>query len=123
MRFVVLVACGILLSLSPVRAGETAYLSTMEDVPLLPGLFEVPEEGMVFDQPEGRIVLAVARCESCGEEVASYYGGLLPALGWQTEDASGGLVFLRDGERLVIDVQAAVDGGSVVSFTLAPGGM
>ena len=41
--------------------GHAAYLTAIADLPLLPGLAEVPEAGWVFDQPSGRIIEAYAK--------------------------------------------------------------
>ncbi len=41
--------------------GHAAYLAAVADLPLMPGLAEVPEAGLVFDQPSGRIVEAYAQ--------------------------------------------------------------
>ncbi len=40
-------------------AGEAAaFRAGVADLPLMPGLAEVPDSGMVFDKPAGRIVEA-----------------------------------------------------------------
>ncbi len=121
MRFMALALCGLILALSPACAAEQAYLSTMEDVPLLPGFSEVAEEGMVFDQPEGRIVVAVARGASAGDEGVAAYRTLLPALGWVPEGEN--LVFIREGERLSIEAMPDGDEGILAVFTLSPENM
>ncbi len=49
----------VLLADGAVRAeGHAAYLAAVADLPLMPGLAEVPGVGLVFDQPSGRIVEA-----------------------------------------------------------------
>ena len=40
------------------------FLSGAEDLPLMPGLHEVPEATLIFDKPAGRLIRAMARGES-----------------------------------------------------------
>jgi hypothetical protein len=94
---------------------QTAYLSELEDVPLMPGLSEVPDAGVVFDKPSGRIVEVYAHGAVGRAQVESFYREALPQLGWKAE---GGL-FLREGETLEIDYLGA-DGDLAVRFTLQP---
>lgn len=126
MRVLVLALCGfVLLSGVPSRAEEAVsqavYISEMEDVPLMQGLMENAGEGMVFDQPEGRVVQAVATGEGLSAaSVATYYAALLPQLGWEVSSPENPLAFTRGDERLVIDMAADEAGVLSVSFTLSP---
>ena len=62
---------------------DTAFFSELEDIPLMPGLTELPEDSLSFDKPEGRIVEQVALIGDLSQkDVLVYYGGVLTHLGW-----------------------------------------
>jgi hypothetical protein len=93
------------------------FLPGVEDLPLMPGLREVPEATLVFDKPAGRLVRAMARGESSAAALWRFYDETLPQLGWRRV-ASG--YFVRDGEGLRITVE---NNGTTltVHFAIAPG--
>ncbi len=94
----------------------TAFLDAIADLPLMPGLEEVDEAGLVFDKPGGRIVEAYAQGAVAADEVLDFYRRTLPQLGWR---ASGHAAFAREGERLTIEV-APSGAQTAVRFILAP---
>ncbi|MCE2509434.1 MAG: hypothetical protein J4G10_00390 [Alphaproteobacteria bacterium] len=92
------------------------YLHGIEDLPLMPGLAEVEEAGVVFDKPAGRIVVAFAEGDVSRTEVLGFYANTLPQLGWT---ADGEAAFHREGEALRIEFEA--DGKPLlVRFSLSP---
>lgn len=98
-------------------AGEhVEFFAGIDDLPLMQGLDEVPETGVVFDKPSGRIVEAYAEGAVARAGVAEFYARTLPQLGWEPR---GGLHFVREGERLQLDF-LGTDGDLVVRFTLQP---
>lgn len=100
-----------------VRAeGHAAYLAAVADLPLMPGLAEVPGVGLVFDQPSGRIVEAYARGAVSRAAVRAFYLDTLPNLGWR---AKAEALFQREGEELRLDISGD-DGALIVRFTLQP---
>ena len=101
----------------PTMAQQPGYVSQVQDLPLMPGLTEVADAGLVFDQPSGRIVEAYAQGQVSREEVLEFYRTTLPQLGWQTLDE---LRFGREGETLTLDFLAARD-TLIVRFSLTPG--
>ncbi len=108
---------GVVTADSAVRAeGHAAYLSGAADLPLMPGLAEVPEAGLVFDQPSGRIVEAYAQGAVSRAAVTRFYLDTLPNLGWH---AKAEALFQRDGEELRLDITGD-DGALVVHFALQP---
>ncbi len=122
-RTAFIAALGLVLSMAavsvdgPVRAeGHAAYLAGAADLPLMPGLSEVPEAGLVFDQPSGRIVEAYAQGAVSRSAVTSFYLDTLPNLGWR---AKAEALFHRDGEELRLDISGD-DGARVVHITLQP---
>ena len=118
-RLAAAVICAVLLAglAPPSSAQQPGYVSQVEDLPLMPGLIEVADAGLVFDQPSGRIVEAYAQGQVTREEVLDFYRKTLPQLGWQTLDE---LRFGREGETLTLDFLAARD-TLIVRFSLTPG--
>ncbi|MDE1174783.1 MAG: hypothetical protein PW790_14135 [Parvibaculaceae bacterium] len=116
---------GLLVHMSSGRAA--AYLSAVEDMPLMPGLTEQKDSSFMFDAPDGRIVRAGARGQVASSDAAAFYKSSLPALGWTPTSARSGpkagetrLTFAREGERLEIDVLAAKAGMTEVHFSIDP---
>ncbi len=107
------------LSLGPVRAAadeaSPAYLRAIDDLPLMPKLAEVEDEGVVFDKPMGRIVISLAQGEVGEAEVAAFYAATLPQLGWTPE---GKTTFRREGEVLRITFEGRAP--LLVRFSLSP---
>lgn len=100
------------------------------DVPLMPGLAELADETVIFDKPDGRLVLAVAEGQNRERYIRDYYLSELPARGWALEGAPvPTLVFTRGEEQLEIsiDLIREISGSadvsldrSRVSFRLSP---
>ena len=83
--------------------GPTEEVAGIWSVPLMPGLTEIEEETIVFDKPEGRIIMAVA--EGCiGEDRAfTFYETALAEIGWVPATTTFRLLeFTRADERLEI---------------------
>lgn len=108
--------------LAPAQAAAQ-FLSAAGDVPLAEGLSELDEGGLVFDKPEGRIVqLTALRDEGfAAADIAAFYAGTLPNLGWSAQGDSAssglprGLTFTRNGEILRLTFTA-----DLVIFDLTP---
>ncbi|MBK6896002.1 MAG: hypothetical protein KA099_00870 [Alphaproteobacteria bacterium] len=101
----------------PGSLDETVFFSDLEDIPLMPGLTELPDEALFFDKPEGRIVEQTALMEGVSrEDVLVFYGGVLTQLGWGRVSESR---FFRDREylELLFDTQ---DGADFVKITVRP---
>ncbi len=103
---------------------EEQYLSGFEDLPLMAGLEELSEGGVMFDAPQGRIVHAYARGDAVEPAaVFDFYTQTLTQMGWrpgaaEEEDASR-KQFRREGEILevrIINRKTPL----VVLFTLYP---
>jgi len=100
---------------SVAMAGD-GFVGGIDDLPLMPGLVENADAGMVFDAPGGRFVEAEASGEVTAEAVLRFYEVTLPELGWRRQNAT---LFSREGETLALDL-AAKAGRITVRFTLAP---
>jgi hypothetical protein len=109
-------ACFLILAAGPVAAQGAGFLSAYEDLPLPPGLSEVPGSGLSFDTPAGRIVEAYARGGARSAEILSFYSETLPQLGWSQ---AGPASFRRDAELLTIAVKPE-GRASIVHFTISP---
>ena len=113
----------ILLSLSgfPARAqspiAQTQYFSSIPDLPLMEGLSELPEETLMFDKPEGRIIEVYAFMEGVSrEDVLVFYRGTLPQLGWTPD---GPTRFYRQDEYLDLEFKDGPD-GNILKFMVSP---
>lgn len=107
-----------LLPLAPLAGrADGGFLAGVQDLPLMPGLREIPELTVVFDKPNGRLVRAIAKGESTPASLWRFYDETLPQLGWRRL-ATG--QFVRDGESLRISVRK---NGAIltVRFAIAPG--
>ncbi len=101
-------ALAVVLILALAAWGQEAgrYFTALPDLPIMPALREVPEAGVSFDKPEGRIVEVYAEGLAGPEEVLRFYHQTLPQLGWQ---ASGPKSFRREGEVLALDLESDGD--------------
>jgi hypothetical protein len=119
----VLLLVGLLnLPFLPLQAADRSvtYLSVMEDLPLAPGLKEVPGSALVFDSAQGRIVEGYAAGKVERQKIVAFYGATLAQLGW-TEFAPGR--FHRESEELTIEFTTPTsdgDLGNTVRFALSP---
>lgn len=102
---------------APAAAQGPVYLADVDDLPLAPGLTEVPDARVAFDKPGGRIVQAVASGRTDPAGVRAFYAETLPALGWQPGAEQ---TWTRGTETLRVNVEAG-DGVVVVRFAIAPG--
>ena len=113
----IIITCGfILLTALPVSAAETVYSSVIDDLPLMQGMTEKPDDVLVFDKPGGRIVEFSAATSATAESVRSFYQQTLPPLGWK---AGAPMSFIRDTETLKINFDKT-GGKTLVRFTLTP---
>jgi hypothetical protein len=93
------------------------FLSSLDDIPLMPGLTERKDLAVSFDKPEGRIVEAYAEGRLSAGAVAKFYAATLPQLGWRDQ---GGNRFAREGEELLLHFKPAGP-KLTVQFSLSPG--
>ncbi|SDE91742.1 hypothetical protein [Rhodospira trueperi] len=103
---------------SPGVADEAGvFVTGTEDLPLMPGLREVPDRGVVFETGQGRIVEAYAVGFLSADAVGGFYRESLEQLGWRRV---GDLTFHREGEVLTLTFPSAPD-PLTVRFRIAPG--
>ncbi|WP_193366650.1 hypothetical protein [Pelagibius marinus] len=116
-----LLALAVLTPAAPLQAQEKdgpgdGYVAGIPDLPLMPGLQTLPDSGVVFDKPGGRIVEAFAEGDVAAQAVHGFYDQTLPQLGWRREAAGA---YLREGERLKLDLSEEA-GRLTVHFRLFP---
>jgi hypothetical protein len=100
---------------------DTAYLSTMPDLPLPPGMTEQTDHRVIFRGPHGEVSKAVAQGSAKLDAVTRFYTSSLPALGWSlVATESGDLVYARGGERLRISASRLDAATLQLEFTLTP---
>ncbi|HOO81614.1 MAG TPA: hypothetical protein PK513_03835 [Alphaproteobacteria bacterium] len=96
----VMILAGMVMASASVYAQDDSvqFFEVLDDVPLMPGLIELPERSMSFDKPGGRVVESVAEMAAMSvDSVRAYYASVLPQFGW---NPVGGDQFIRNGERL-----------------------
>lgn len=102
----------------------SGYLDAVEDMPLMEGLKETGDGGIVFDKPNGRIVRTIAQGRVSVGDVRSFYTNTLPQLGWvrlrRLELIPDLLVFDRETERLEIEIVPQAGATTQVRFSIEP---
>ncbi len=93
------------------------FVRSIEDLPLMPGLAETADAGVIFDTPSGRIVQTEATGQVSRDQVLAFYAETLPQLGWHALAAG---LFRREDEVLKIEFDEAGDPGTTVRFALSP---
>lgn len=119
-KFILLFAA-LFFAVQPVFAQDSrdgpAFLTTINDVPLMPGLQELEDEALVFDKPSGRIAETTAAGEGVTRaEIEQFYSKTLPQLGWAR---IGPHRYLREGEALNLDVSEQEQFG-LIHFSVKP---
>lgn len=96
---------------------RAAFFETLYDVPVMPGLVELPEAALAFDKPSGRIAQAEAAGRGVSRhDIKAFYREALPQLGWlERPDGS----YRREGEVLQLEIREE-EGYKIVHFTLSP---
>lgn len=102
----------------------SGYLDAVEDMPLMEGLHETGDGGIIFDKPNGRIVRSIAEGRVGVVAARSFYANTLPQLGWirqqKLELIEDLLVFDRESERLEIEIVPQPGGVTQVRFAIEP---
>ncbi|MEQ8334763.1 hypothetical protein [Nisaea sp.] len=106
------------LLLASARAGLAAdgFVDGFVDLPLMPGLEQIPDASLAFDTASGRIVVAFARGALSVAGIQSFYAETLGQLGWTRADEN---TYQREGESLTLDFTP--DGeDTLVRYSLLP---
>ena len=92
------------------------FITGFSDLPIMPGMQELPDANISFDTASGRIVEAFAKTEQNVEKILSFYKSVLPQLGWKVKRDT---LFVRDTEILNLDLRKERD-SVIVQFSLKP---
>ena len=92
------------------------FITGFSDLPIMPGMQELPDSNISFDTASGRIVEAFTKTEQNVEKILSFYKNVLPQLGWRVEKDT---MFVRDTEILILDLRKDRD-SVIVQFSLKP---
>ncbi len=104
-------------SVTTLSAGENGFVAGIDGLPLMPGLVEQADAGVVFDTPGGRIVEALTTGAADRASVLKFYDQTLPQLGWQTIKSGQ---YRREGEILTLEFPGGAPAS--VRFRLSPEG-
>ena len=114
--YIVILICALSIGFKS-YAAEGLFFDTLYDVPIMPGLEEVPEMAMSFDKPDGRISQAAATAPQVKEQdIMAFYAESLLQMGWQQKTADH---YVRDGEELEISIEKT-EASQMVHFLLKP---
>lgn len=112
-----LVLCAALVLVGAAHA-ETRFLTTLQDMPLAPGLEERTRDAFVFATPGGRILQTQATGGGGENDARDYYRRALPALGWALKQETPDMVYARGGERLELHFIQPPKGGLEVRYRI-----
>jgi hypothetical protein len=104
---------------APVSAGPQRFSRWIEDLPVMPGLYET-DGGYAFEVSKGGR-LAEARLHGVVDPqvVRGFYAATLPALGWKAQTGAP-YAYRRGRERLLLHVTPAKPRGILAVFVLTP---
>lgn len=95
----------------------SSFFSSIRDMPLMPGLLELPDQTVVFDKPQGRIIESVALIESVTQsDIQAFYEQALPQFGWQRLGSNS---YIRQNEALEFNVEV-IDGQRFLRVMVRP---
>ena len=101
----------------PAMAEKERFFEALYDVPVMPGLEELPDQAMLFDKPDGRIASVVAASKNLTEaDIRRFYVDTLAQMGWKKDTENQ---YVRGTDRLSMDVMKRPP-LTIVHFTLEP---
>ena len=101
---------------SAYKVHEQQFFESL-DVPLMPGLYEIPEETIVFDKPDGRIIESQAASDHLGSvQIREFYENSLPQMGWIRVSPES---FVRQEEILTMEIREQ-GAYHIVRFLVSP---
>jgi hypothetical protein len=101
---------------SPTVFAGDKFITGFSDLPIMPGMRELPDADVSFDTTSGRIVIAFVKTDRKVNAVMVFYDRVLRQLGWEKKSSR---TFMRDEEILTFDF--VNDGDSlIVRFSIEP---
>ena len=108
MKTFLLILSGLFLFSASCSAGQAAFMSGFEALPLMDGLKQAEDTAVSFDTPSGRIIEAYAQSNTISKQkITDFYNKTLPQLGWSRVSGKGkaaSVSYTREGEVLTISV-------------------
>ncbi len=106
MKYVFLVLFGLILSFTKV---EAAFVEGLEDLPVMEGLTQEPNDAISFGNEESRLVEAVLTSKTLNfNKVKNFYKNTLPQMGWAYQGMrENTIIFEREGEVVEISKEGA----------------
>ena len=101
MKYVFLVLLSLVLSFTKV---EAAFVEGLEDLPVMEGLVQEPNDAISFGNEESRLVEAVLTGKKLTfDKVKTFYKNTLPQMGWTYQGMrENTIIFEREGEVVEI---------------------
>jgi len=88
-------------------AQDARFFSSLPDIPLMPGMEEIPDYTVAYDKAVGRFIESVARIDDASTaQVHHYYESSLPHLGWEKVSDQ---TFMREDEVLQYRIETLED--------------
>lgn len=115
----ILAALVLMAPIAGAKAQSATFVSVIPDLPLMDGLQEELDEGVVFETASGRIAEALAQGRLVPQDVTNYYANALPQLGWHL---ISDIKYQREGEVLSIEIHSDDQDSQllIVQFKLSP---
>lgn len=115
--FCAIVLAVLCLAIQPVQAGKGQYFEALYDVPVMPGLEELPDQAMLFDKPDGRIASVVAASKTLkAADIQRFYEDTLSQMGWKKNKSNQ---YVRGADQLSLEFVKRPP-MTIVHFTLEP---
>lgn len=78
------------------------FINGLEDVPVMEGLSQIPNDSITFGNEESRLVEAILTSDKLKfAQVEKFYKETLPQMGWKCQKETNRLItFYREGEVL-----------------------
>ena len=115
-KFIGSIWCAIFIMIHAATPAGERFVLGIADLPLMPGLYLVDEETIIFEKPAGRLISAIAKGDRTREAFWQFYEDTLPQLGWRSVKRGN---FVRDGESLKIDAEEN-NSKIIARFTVTP---
>ena len=115
-RIFILIFLYINLTFVGIASAEDKFINGFADLPVMPGMRELPDANISFDTTSGRILIAFAESNQSVQKILSFYDNVLPQLGWKNTTSR---TFLREAEILSFDF-IKDDASVIVRFSIEP---
>lgn len=93
--------------ISSSKVNASSFIEGLEDVPIMTGLKQVPNDNISFGNEEGRLVEVYLTAKNLSfKKIEKFYIETLPQLGWTYQGKRNDtLLFYREGEAINIALE------------------